>query len=122
MRSRRPVWFLLMLAALYTAAPPLPLAAQESDTETAAERPEEPFAVVAVAGVERMMEALDFSFAAADRPEMSDVMGGYLANAGDLSGLDRNQAFGVMFFLAGLTPEPVGFAPVEKIDDLMKTI
>ncbi|QDU45420.1 hypothetical protein Mal52_39140 [Symmachiella dynata] len=94
----------------------------EETTETVAPPPEQPFAIVAVASIERMLNALDFSFEAADRMAASEAIGGYMEKAGDLKGMDQRQGFGVMIFLAGITPQPIGFVPVENINDLLKTI
>ena len=97
------------------------LRAQEAEP-AANQRPEQPFAVIAVAGIDRILDALDFSFEAADRPEASEAIGGFLDRAGELKGIDHSQGFGVMIFLAGIMPQPVGYVPVDKIEDLMKTI
>lgn len=99
---------------------PAQIAAQEPSG--AEQKPEQPFAVVSFAGVDRLMAALDFSFETADRPEASEAVGGFLDRAGELKGINRDQSFGLMIFLAGIVPQPVGFVPVDKIEDLMKTI
>jgi len=100
---------------------PSGLCAQE---QPAAEelKPDEPFVVVAVAGIERMLGLLDFSFETVDRPEASEAVGGFLSVAGGLKGIDHDRSFGVMIFLAGIQPQPVGFVPIDQINDLMKTI
>ena len=109
------------LAVLLCLCPEKAVCAQETN-ESTEPPPEEPFAVVAVASVERMLSALDFSFEVSDRIAASEAIGGYLEKAGDLKGLNRRQGLGVMIYLSGITPQPIGFAPVENIDDLMKTV
>jgi len=98
-----------------------PLSAQETETSEV-QPPEQPFAVVSVASAERMLDLLDFMFEAADRPEASDALVGRLAGVNDLQGLDQRQSFGMMIYLSGIMPQPVVFAPVTKIKDLMKTM
>lgn len=82
----------------------------------------QPFLVFSVASFERLMEDADFMFAAAGRPELSDLVGGALSNVRDLKGLNRDSAAGLLLFLDGLTPVPIGFVPVKDIDEMMKTV
>ena len=49
-------------------------------------------------------------------------MGGALSNVRDLKGLNRDSAAGLLLFLDGLTPVPIGFVPVKDIDEMMKTV
>ncbi len=112
--------FVALLVCWVSTCSPVAIA-QEAD-EPAEKVPEKPFAVVSVAGIERMLGALDFSFEAADRPEASEALTGFLERAGDLKGIDHRQGFGIMIYLSGIMPQPVGFAPVDKIEDMMKTV
>src|SRR5262249_12497176 len=82
----------------------------------------QPFLVVSVASFERILEDADYMFALAGRPELSEMIGGALANVRDLKGLNRDSSVGFMLFLEGLTPEPIGFVPTKDIDEMMKTI
>lgn len=94
------------------------LQAQEKKTEAKGQ----PFLVFSVASFERLMEDADFMFAAAGRPELSEMIGGALSNVRDLKGLNRDSTAGLLLFLDGLTPVPIGFVPVKDIDEMMKTI
>lgn len=82
----------------------------------------QPFLVVSVASFERLMEDADYMFASAGRPELSEMIGGALSNVRDLKGLNKDSSVGLLLFLEGLTPEPIGFVPVKDIDEMMKTI
>ncbi|MES2793420.1 MAG: hypothetical protein V4719_27660, partial [Planctomycetota bacterium] len=82
----------------------------------------QPFLVVSVASFERLMEDADFMFASAGRPELSEMIGGALSNVRDLKGLNRDSAAGLLLFLDGLTPQPIGFVPVKDIDEMLKTV
>lgn len=82
----------------------------------------QPFLVVCVASFERLMDDADYMFEVAGRPELSEVIGGALAGARDLKGLNRDSSAGLLLFLDGLTPEPIGYVPVKDIDEMMKTI
>ncbi len=81
-----------------------------------------PLAVINVASVERLMSGADQAFESAGRPEISETLNGLLANVNDLKGLTREAPMGLMVFLNGLLPEPVGFVPVDNIGDLLKTV
>ncbi len=94
------------------------LQAQEKKKEAKGQ----PFLVVSVASFERLMEDADFMFASAGRPELSEMIGGALSNVRDLKGLNRDSTAGLLLFLDGLTPVPIGFVPVKDIDEMMKTI
>ncbi|MDB5392066.1 MAG: hypothetical protein JWM11_7712 [Planctomycetaceae bacterium] len=81
-----------------------------------------PFLVVCAASFDRLMDDADYMFEVAGRPEISEVIGGALAGARDLKGLNRDSSAGLLLFLDGLTPEPIGYVPVKDIDEMMKTI
>jgi hypothetical protein len=81
-----------------------------------------PVMVLSAASFERLLAGLDLAFDSAGRPEMSDTVGGMLGRANDLKGLNRDRPVGLMIFLNGLVPDPVGFVPVTQIDDLIKTV
>jgi hypothetical protein len=133
---RRPVrWFasvccgLAVLAGLsvpsLTGSPsrlPNEAAAQEKQARKKDQNANVPLLVVSVAGVERLLEDVDYIFASAGRPELSETVGGLLANLRDLKGLERGQSMGMMLFLNGIVPQPVVFVPVQNIDDMLRTI
>ncbi|MDB5338038.1 MAG: hypothetical protein JWN70_3657 [Planctomycetaceae bacterium] len=106
------------VALLCSGAALNPLQAQEKKKEAKGQ----PFLVVSVASFERLMEDADFIFASAGRPELSEMIGGALSNVRDLKGLNRDSTAGLLLFLDGLTPVPIGFVPVKDIDEMMKTI
>lgn len=101
-------------------------AAQEKPETNGRKGPQIPLVVIHVASVERLLGDVDYLFKTAGRPELSEVVSGLVENnLGDLKGMDRGKPFGLMLFLkSGLTPRPtpVGFLPVNSIDDLMKTV
>jgi hypothetical protein len=81
-----------------------------------------PFLVVCAASFDRLMDDADYMFEVAGRPEISEVIGGALAGARNLKGLNRDSSAGMLLFLDGLTPEPIGYVPVKDIEEMMKTI
>lgn len=97
--------------------------AAETDGEALVNTP--PVAVVNVAGVERILDDVDYLFGSVDRSDMTDVVKGLLGNVGDLNGLERGKPFGVMVFLQpGVvpTPTPVGYLPVKDAAALARTV
>ena len=81
-----------------------------------------PFLVVCASSMERLLGNIDYMFASAGRPELSEMTTGALANIGDLKGLKRDSSMGIMLFLNNLAVTPIGFVPVDNIDDLLKTV
>ncbi len=90
------------------------------------EGPQLPILVVNIASIDRVLTDVDYMFQAAERPDMMNLVTGFIANTiGDLKGMNRQKPFGVMLFLApGLppTPTPVVYVPVDGIEDLMKIV
>lgn len=105
------------------AAPATPATPAEKTTP---EGPQLPVLVVNVASVERVLTDVDYMFKTAERPDMMDLVNGFITNqVGDLKGMNRQKPFGLMLFLApGLppTPTPITYVPVDGIDDLMKIV
>jgi hypothetical protein len=107
------------LLAAILALGSFPLAyAQDPPTETEAEALVDtpPVAVVNVAGVDRVLDDVDYLFGSVERSDMTQVVNGLLGNIGDLNGLERSKPFGVMVFLQpGVipTPTPIGYVPVK---------
>src|SRR5690606_30116430 len=84
-----------------------------------------PLAIINFAGVDRLLQDADYIFALADRPEISDLLRGFTAQVDDFKGLRRDKPFGLFIFTAeGLvpTPIPVGYLPVDNIDDFLQTV
>jgi hypothetical protein len=81
-----------------------------------------PLVVVSIASVERLLKQADVAFESAGRVELSETIGTALEGVNDLKGLDRNKPLGLLVYLQGITPQVVAFAPVENLDDLLKTV
>jgi hypothetical protein len=84
-----------------------------------------PIAVVNFAGVERLLDDVDYLFGSVKRNDLIEVVEGLLGNVGDLRGLERGRPFGVMVFLRpGLVPQPVpvGYLPVSDAAALARTV
>ena len=119
---------MLVLAALLTGFLALPQIAKAQnirpgENEEPAALP--PLVVINFAGADRLLGDVNYMFKTIGREDLSDVVKGFLANAGDLKGLDRKKSMGVMLYIKpGFppAPEPVGFVPVDNIADLLKTI
>lgn len=90
-----------------------------------AAEPLPPLVIVNAAGVDRLLGDVNYMFKTIGREDLMGVVNGFLGNVGDLKGLDRKKSMGVMLYLKeGFPPgvDPVGFFPVDNIDDLLKTI
>jgi len=90
------------------------------------EGPQLPVLIVNFASIDRVLTDVDYMFQAADRPDMMNLVTGFISNQiGDLKGMNRQKPFGVMLFLApGFppTPTPVLYVPVDGIEDLLKVV
>lgn len=98
-----------------------PALAQEEEKEVSLP----PLVVVNIAGADRLLGDVNYMFETIGREDLKQVINGFLANVGDLKGLDRTKSLGLMlYFKAGFPPsvEPVGFIPVDNIADLLKAI
>lgn len=86
----------------------------------------EPIAIWNFGSVTRGLNDLTRMFEIAGRPDMSEVILGFIGStAGDLKGIDRERNIGIMIFLGtGLPPRPVfvPFLPVEKEDEFVATL
>lgn len=116
-----------LLAGLLAFGSATGLLAQQPAENTDEPAPESgpPVAVVNVAGVERILDDVDYLFGSVERSDMTDVVNGLLGNVGDLKGLERGKPFGVMLFLnPGVLPQPVpvGYLPVADAAALAKTV
>jgi hypothetical protein len=105
----------------------MPVLAQDEEApeEPPAELMKKPIVTIAVGSVERLKTDIKHIFDVAGRSDIYEAMESGLENMGDLKGMEQTKPFGAMVFLrAGMPPVPevVGFAPVEKIEDLTKTL
>ncbi len=85
----------------------------------------QPIAVASIAGLDRVMEDIDYLFETVQKPEYPAMIKGFLAQYRNLAGLDRTKPLGVFVFLSeGISPQPtvIGFVPVKDLDELTKTL
>lgn len=129
-RSLQRRWRMLSVIAFLvgTLVSPPVSQAQTKESEKPAETVREqaiPLAVLCVAGFERWMGNVDYLFGTIEREELSDYVGGKLANVNDFKGFDKDKPLGVLIFLRpGLVPQPypVGFVPVKNLADAIGTV
>ena len=84
-----------------------------------------PLAILCASGFERWMSNIDYLFGTIEREELSDYVGGKLANVNDFKGFDRDKPLGMLIFLRpGLIPQPypVTFVPVKNLADAIGTV
>ena len=126
MRTLQIRWRLLVLIAILLI--PSVGHAQTKEPEKPAQTVREqaiPLAIICAAGFERWMSNVDYLFGTIEREELSDYVGGKLANVNDLKGFDKDKPFGMLIFLRpGLLPQPypVMFAPVKNLSDVIGTL
>jgi len=125
------VWFLLGSGDLPCSLEEMhPVQAADVDSERSPSHPEHdqagaPILIISSAGVERLLDDVDYFFETAGRPEYAALVRGFLAVVGDLKGIDRGRPFGVMMVIdPGEAPDPVfvGFVPVAAIEELEGTL
>ncbi len=99
----------------------VPAAWGQDDTSTGPI--EYPLQVIHAASAERIITKADALFAAADRPELSDVMRNLIdTTLRGVKGMDRTKPFGMMVYIKpGLTPgiSAVSYLPVSDIKELL---
>lgn len=90
---------------------------------------EEPIAVIASAGIDRLLEDIDYVFEAAERPQIASFIRGFAQNINNFEGLNRDAPIGMYLYprenLPGEDPEePAGvlFIPVTDVDRLVETL
>lgn len=129
-RSLQRRWRMLSLMAFLVGtllAPPVSQA-QTKEPEKSTEPVREqaiPLAVLCVAGFERWMGNVDYLFGSIEREELSDYVGGKLANVNDFKGFDKDKPLGMLIFLRpGLVPQPypVTFVPIKNLSDAIGTV
>ena len=99
---------------------------KKTTKKKAATKAEQPIAVLTAASANRLLNDVERTFKAADKPEIYETIKGFLGNFDDLKGMDRDKPFGLIVYLeAGIPPgclTPIGFVPVKSMPDLLKTI
>lgn len=115
--SRIPNLLVVLLLLLYTAM----AVAAEPDAAPLSE----PVALVAVAGVDRILEDFDHLCAIGDLQHLSQLVHTGLEGLNGLAGLNRELPGGAMIFLDPAHPEaepiPLAFFPVDDIPALQQT-
>jgi len=105
------------------AGKPTKKAAEKADDE---QKPDGlPIAIINAASADRLLGDVERVFKSAGKPEIYDLLKGFLGNFNDLKGMDRGKPFGLMVFLeVGVPPAatPVGYVPVSNIGDLVKSL
>lgn len=104
---------ILALVVPWLSAVPDPVLAQQ-----------EPVAVMAVAGLDRLLDDVNFVFEAGEAIQHAQMIEGVIANFNDLRGLDRQRPIGLYLFfpVGGDEPEPLLFFPFSDVDDLLTSI
>lgn len=99
-----------------------PLTAQETDSEDSGI--EYPLQIIHCSGIERLQTKADALFAAAERPELSDVLQNFLDETlRGMKGVDRTKPIGMMLYIKpGLTPgiTAITYFPVTDLDEFVQ--
>jgi hypothetical protein len=99
--------------------------ARGADAAEEPEPPPAPFAVINIAGIDRLLADAQYVFEAAERPELMDWLHEGLGLIGDLEGVDRTKPLGALIYLdAGLPPIPfpVMYVPVNNERQFLDTL
>lgn len=124
--SRRLLWSSLagVVAAILVACPVRVLRADDPPAEEV--ELAVPFVILNVASVDTVLTDISWMFNSVQRGDMNDVVGGFLAQAKDLKGVDRTKPFGQVVFLdtESLPPRPaiVFYVPVANLEEALKTV
>lgn len=114
-------WQFLMILAL-TAVLPWPAFAQDDESEDSGI--EYPLQVIHCSGVDRLQSKADALFAAAERPELSDIVQSFLDETlRGMKGVDRTKPFGMMLYIKpGLTPgiTAISYFPITDLDEFVQ--
>lgn len=129
-RSLQRRWRMLSLVAflVVTSVSQSLTQAQTKEPEKSKETVREqaiPLAILCASGFERWMANMDYLFGTIEREELSDYVGGKLANVNDFKGFDKNKPLGMLIFLRpGLVPQPypVTFVPIKNLSDAIGTV
>lgn len=85
----------------------------------------QPVAVVCAAGVDRILDDIDYVFDSVGQTERAATIRGFVLNLNDLKGIDRTKPLGALLYLpegGQGQPDVVGFVPVTRIGDLQVTL
>ncbi len=85
----------------------------------------EPFAVIAVASLNRMLEDADALAEAVGQPNYAKFLRGFLSGMNDLRGFDRDRPLGSLMYFQPDDPDevmPTFFFPTTDIEELLKTV
>lgn len=85
-------------------------------------RGERPLIVVNFKNIECLLNHAVLAYEEAGHAELAESMNEWLANYNDLRGLDRKRPAGICIYFSGLVPEPVYYLPVNKVEELLKTL
>ncbi|MAG92899.1 MAG: hypothetical protein CMJ48_04030 [Planctomycetaceae bacterium] len=118
---------LALLGMLAVAFSPRLLAQDEEETDPVEkQKTEAPLVIVNVAGVERILQDVDYTFASVDRDDVTTILNNLIENvANNLEGIDRKKPLGLMIYLSDAfppTPVVVAYVPVSEMSDLEKTL
>ncbi len=99
---------------------------EEETDPVEAQKTEAPLVIVNVAGVERILQDIDYTFASVDRDDVTTILNNLIENvANNLEGIDRKKPLGLMIYLSDAfppTPVVVAYVPVGELSDLEKTL
>ena len=112
-------WLLLAIAGVLVG----PAVGRTEETESTAI--EYPLFVVNAASVQRLRNAADVMFEAAERKELTDRVDLWMSDTlKEMKGFDRTKPFGTMFYmrLDKFAPLGIMYAPVTNLDDALQTL
>ena len=115
----------LLIAGLITMGTPSAVRAQDDEADDTDRSAAVPLVIINVASVDRLLGDVKYLFETAGQSQINEMIDGGLSTVNNLKGVDRKKPLGVMIFLApGFPPRPipVGYLPVESIDELTQTI
>ncbi len=115
---------LVLLACCLVASPAIAQDEAEED-EVTPELMKAPIATIVVSSIDNVKTELKHVFEISGSMQVYEAMMGGLKTANDLKGMKQDKPFGAMLFLRNgfpPTPEVIGFVPVDKIEELTKTI
>ena len=125
MWRRNLAWLIMVIAGLITTATPSAVVAQDDADDDTDRSAAVPLVIINVASIDRLLGDVKYLFETASQPQINEMIDNGLSSVNNLKGVDRKKPLGVMIFLApGFPPRPipVGYLPVESIDQLTQTI
>lgn len=119
----------LLIAGLITLGASPAVRAQDDAADDPADTTDKsaavPLVIINAASVDRLLGDVRYLFDVAGQAQINEAIDNGLAGVNNLKGVDRKKPLGLMIFLApGFPPSPipVGYVPVENIDELTQTI